>query len=302
MNPQEREPRYSMAVFVRLGVPLCLALAVTAVLLMVCLPRESRPEAVDVFPGEVQSGQSLLVTGRMLGSISGLLLVGDDGSVGMTPTYVDASTLALTMPDIKPGVYMIHLRTEEKDLITGTTLEVVSAGAAPLETPFPVPGATPLPTPAFERTAGPAPAVKVVEILTTRPWSDTGLIVSPGDVISISASGDVIYADPDADNHTGPDGTRNPSGGCNYVVMDRSVPAQSLVGNIIRFPILDGKGFYVGSRFEGTVPIQNTSESGGKLYLGFNDGAVSCDRRGYDAWGFRGDNHGSFTVTIIVTR
>ena len=145
-----------------------------------------------------------------------------------------------------------------------------------------------------------AAITKTVQVSSNQPWTDTGLTVSPGDVISITASGDVIYADPDADHHTDPDGTTNPSGGCTFVVNDSTVPAQSLIGNIADFSSLDGKGFFVGSNFQGTVPISDTTNESGKLFLGFNDGVVFCDRSGYDAWGFEGDNHGSFTAIITI--
>jgi len=141
-----------------------------------------------------------------------------------------------------------------------------------------------------------------VIIPSTQPWTDTGLTVSAGDVISITASGDVIYADPDTDHHAGPDGTDNPSGTCKYVVTNSAVPAHSLIGNIADSSSLDGRGFFVGSNFQGSVPIPNNTNESGKLFLGFNDGAVYCDRSGYDAWGFEGDNHGSFTATITITQ
>ena len=145
-------------------------------------------------------------------------------------------------------------------------------------------------------------SVKTVQVSSNQPWTDTGLTVLQGDMISITASGTVIFADPHTPEHTtGPDGKPGPSGGCSYVVTDPSVPRNSLIGNIADSSSLDGKGFFVGSSFQGTVPIVNTTKESGKLFLGFNDGAVYCDRSGYDSWGFRGDNHGSFTATITIT-
>ena len=66
------------------------------------------------------------------------------------------------------------------------------------------------------------------------------------------------------------------------------MPRHSLVGNVANASSLDGKGFFVGSSFQGTVPVSNTTNGSGKLFLGFNDGSVFCDRSGYDAWGFGG--------------
>lgn len=144
-------------------------------------------------------------------------------------------------------------------------------------------------------------AQTTVTIPSTQPWTDTGLTVSQGDVITVSASGTVIFADPHTpENTTGPDGKTGPSGGCTFVVTSAAVPRQALIGNIANSSSLDGNGFFVGSNFNGTVPIANTTTQSGKLFLGFNDGAVFCDRSGYDGWGFAGDNHGSFTATITI--
>ena len=144
------------------------------------------------------------------------------------------------------------------------------------------------------------PVVTTVTVVSTKPWTDTGIVVAGGDMLEIVASGlvswDYTYVE------TGPDGTDNPSGTTGYVVMDPDVPAQSLIGNVAESESLDGKGFFVGSDFSGKIPIENTTSANGTLFLGFNDGAVFPDRSGYDAWGFGGDNHGSFTAVITVTR
>lgn len=139
-----------------------------------------------------------------------------------------------------------------------------------------------------------------VTVPSTQPWADTGLTVSAGDQISITAWGSVSW------DYTGvpagPDGRERDQDMCHYVVMDSDVPGQSLVGNVADFETLDGEGFFAGSSFQGTLPIAGTTVPSGKLFLGFNDGAVLCDRSGYDAWGFGGDNHGSFTAEITITR
>ena len=141
-----------------------------------------------------------------------------------------------------------------------------------------------------------------ISVPSTQPWTDTEITVSSGDTITITASGTVIFGDPhSAETTTGPDGKSEPWGGCSYPVTSSSVPRHSLVGNVANASSLDGKGFFVGSSFQGTVPVSNTTNGSGKLFLGFNDGSVFCDRSGYDAWGFGGDNHGSFTVTITIS-
>lgn len=140
-----------------------------------------------------------------------------------------------------------------------------------------------------------------VSIPATQLWVDTGVTVSPGDEINITASGTVFFGDPHNEANTaGPDGKPYPSN-CAMLVSDPAVPTHSLVGNIASSSSLDGKGFFVGSSFQGVVPIPNTTEESGKLFLSFNDNCISCDRSGYNSYCWSGDNHGSFTVSITIT-
>ena len=123
--------------------------------------------------------------------------------------------------------------------------------------------------------------------------------------MTIIASGDVIYADPHDEFHTTPDGVEYPleTEISNMVVMSTDVKSHSLIGNIAHASSLDGKGFFVGSMFQGLQgydPMDNTTDAYGQLFLGFNDAVVFSDRSGYDAWGFGGDNHGYFEVTITI--
>lgn len=144
-------------------------------------------------------------------------------------------------------------------------------------------------------------------VVSTQPWTPTGITVGPNDVISIKALGYVIYANPPEHAITEPDGTNNPPGGCNYVVMDESVNAQALIGNVSDEPELDGKGFQVGSDLERVVVSElhaqgKTTKDSGTLFLGFNDGGVYCDRSDFDDYAFGGDNRGDFQVQITVTK
>ena len=282
------EPRFSVPWFALGVIPLALA----AALIFALLPEKPPLEVLRVLPDEVQVGQNVLVVGTRLHLATGLVLAGGGRTVEISPRRVDETRLAFTAPDVAPGEYVLHVRTDELDIVTRQSLEVVSVDASALRPTVPSSGPA----------AAPGSAATVVEILSLQPWTDTGIILSPGDVLSIEVSGIVTYGGPDSSSKTGPEGTDNPSGGCAYVVTDRSVPAQSVVGNVSGFPALDGTGFYVGPGFEGSVPVPGAAQRSGKLYLGFNDGAVSCDRNGYDAWGFRGENSGSFTATITVTR
>ena len=141
-----------------------------------------------------------------------------------------------------------------------------------------------------------------MSIPSTQPWTDTGLTVQEGDQITITASGTIIFADPHTAEHTaGPDGKPGTGGTCSYLVTDATVPGNSLVGNVASASTLDGKGFFVGTSYQGAVPISNTSATSGTLFLGYNDGVVYCSRTGYDSWGFEGDNQGSFEVQVTIS-
>lgn len=137
----------------------------------------------------------------------------------------------------------------------------------------------------------------VVEISSRQAWTDTGLVVARGDFIFIKATGSVNYAP--TSPATGPDGTSNAAGGSSFLVLDPSVRAQSLVGNVGAAASLDGKGFFVGSDFQARVPIGNTSTRTGRLFLGFNDGFIAGDRSGMNQ-GAVDDNYGSFWASISV--
>jgi len=145
---------------------------------------------------------------------------------------------------------------------------------------------------------------KTMQIPSTQPWTDTGLIVSPGDTISITASGNVYYAHAGDPNYlVGPEGLigyRHPCECC-YVVTSTEVTSHALVGNIAQTMTYDGKGFLVGPSFSGPVPVTNSTATSGKLFLGFNDTGIRCDRTGLDS-GTWGDNSGAFTVTITISR
>lgn len=131
-----------------------------------------------------------------------------------------------------------------------------------------------------------------VDVSSQVAWTDTGLDVKAGDFLIITASG-VITLDTDGKQST-PEGRQDLGGassGCNYLVFD-TVP-HALVGQIGASSSLSGSGFYVGANFSAPV------NSSGRLFLGFNDGFVKCNRSGLDSGGV-GDNSGSFSAKVIV--
>ena len=145
-------------------------------------------------------------------------------------------------------------------------------------------------------TPAPVPINKTVKVSSKEAWTDTGVVVSQGDILSITASGNIIFDS--AGRNSGPDGSTDFPGGCSMFVTHGGAPTHSLVGNVASSVSLDGKGFFVGSNYRGGIPVNNTTDQSGTLFLGFNDGFVSCDRSGLDVGGV-GDNSGSFTVTIV---
>jgi hypothetical protein len=150
----------------------------------------------------------------------------------------------------------------------------------------------------------PAPRLKPHEIVTvvvpaTAPWTDTGIRLREGDLVEIAAWGRVRFDESTSASAT-PKGSGRRGGRCTLVVADAA--AQSLIGNVAPAITFDGRGFEVGSAWKGSVPIRGSTAPEGRLLLGFNDEGMLCDRSGYDAWEFGGNNSGWFTAEIAITR
>jgi hypothetical protein len=144
--------------------------------------------------------------------------------------------------------------------------------------------------------------ILTLDVPATAPWTDTGIVVLPGDRLQIRAWGTAKFADAGSPHAVGPQGSGQGGGGCTYVVTDPSVPAHGLIGNVAPAMTFDGGGFFIGSSWSGTVPIAGATASDGRLLLGFNDRAMMCDRSGYDSWAFRNNNSGSFMIEVTVRR
>ena len=140
-----------------------------------------------------------------------------------------------------------------------------------------------------------------MNVPSTAPWTDTGVTVRAGDRLEIRAWGTASYRDADRDGRVGPNGLGR-TGACSFVVTDDRVPAHALVANIAAELTFDGRGFFVGTNWNGSVPVAGSTASEGRLFLGFNHNAVLCDRSGYDSWAFRIVNSGAFTVEIAIRR
>jgi hypothetical protein len=141
--------------------------------------------------------------------------------------------------------------------------------------------------------------ITTLMVPATVPWVDTGITLGAGDAVRIRTWGRVKFGGTAA---SPPQGSGVAGGGCTFVVTDAGVAAHSVIGNVAPGVTFDGRGFSVGARWTGTVPISGTTAPVGRLLLGFNDAGVMCDRSGYDSWEFAGDNSGAFTAEVAVTR
>ena len=141
----------------------------------------------------------------------------------------------------------------------------------------------------------------ILNVPATAPWTDTGVTVRAGDRLDIRAWGTVRFGDTEAGRAVPPGGLGR-GGDCSFVVTDGKVPAHALVGNVAPRLTFDGLGFLVGALWSGSVPVPGSTAPEGRLFLGFNHGAMLCDRSGYDSWAFRINNSGAFTVEIAIRR
>jgi len=109
-----------------------------------------------------------------------------------------------------------------------------------------------------------------VRVEGNRRWTDTGLMVQPGERISFNTSGNVEYG---RGMNAGPDGDKNMSPRVGYAIRDMPVGGMiGRVGNGAPFPI-------------GSTSSSITMPAGGRLFLGVNDDDY-------------GDNSGGFDVQI----
>ena len=141
----------------------------------------------------------------------------------------------------------------------------------------------------------------LVSVPATAPWTDTGLVVRPGDRLDIRAWGRVTYGRGEDVKGLTPAGSGR-GGGCRFALVDAAVPADALVANIAPGVSFDGRGFTVGASRSVTVPVAGSTAGEGRLFVGINHQGVMCDRSGYDSWEFRNNGAGAFTVEIAVRR
>ncbi len=113
-----------------------------------------------------------------------------------------------------------------------------------------------------------------VTVPANQPWTDTGIFLHAGDVVTISATGTASMG---AGWPPMPPAGRPPDCGGRQGFPAPQVPCWSLIGRLGE----DGPVFYVGSGTTFGVPKD------GELFLGVNDDQI-------------GDNSGSWTATVAV--
>jgi hypothetical protein len=142
------------------------------------------------------------------------------------------------------------------------------------------------------------PLTTTVIVSSEEAWVSTGVDVTAGDRLTITAAGTIRFSsagDTATPNGSGRGDALAGSSGCVYLVCGAGIPVQSLVGRIGSPALTDVTGFLVGGSYN------NSARTSGRLYVGFNDGFVRPDRTGLDSGGVL-DNSGSFTVNISITR
>jgi hypothetical protein len=112
-----------------------------------------------------------------------------------------------------------------------------------------------------------------VRVDAQRRWTDSGLIVSAGDVVTINVTGEIQMSEDTGDTAT-PAGSRR-----GRTAPDAPVLKQ-LAGGLIA-KVDDYPPMFIGSRRSVSSPVS------GRLYFGVNDDHLP-------------DNRGAFTVTVSV--
>ena len=126
------------------------------------------------------------------------------------------------------------------------------------------------------------PVTRTLSIPDTSPWTDTGIDVSAGMVVTIHASGKVRYG-PLAQQTTDANGGNFDGQQFFSTAVFPNVVVCSLIGRVGNDPVPKKNGF-VGTDY------QQTMTSSGRLFLGFNDQVGQFN-----------DNSGAFDVSITTS-
>jgi len=144
------------------------------------------------------------------------------------------------------------------------------------------------------RAEGCQEATTTLQVPSTTPWFDTGIDVTAGQVLQITATGTVTYGEM-PEQVTDADGGHYSGQKFFDTAVLPSTVVVSLIGKIGGTTAVDtgallpegaddsGPGF-VGAVYEEVIPVS------GRLFLGFNDRKNAF-----------GDNIGAFTVTLTLS-
>jgi hypothetical protein len=139
------------------------------------------------------------------------------------------------------------------------------------------------PAPASASRSTAAAGSDQVTVPATRPWTDTGIAVANGAIVSFHATGEINIYGGRADSFKSPDGGPDCiASAARYAGQWAALglPCWSLIGRIG-----SGAPFLVGSDSSYTAP------AAGELYLGVNDESLASFN----------DNSGAWTVVITTS-
>jgi hypothetical protein len=166
---------------------------------------------------------------------------------------------------------------------TTVTTPATTSPAPPSTQPEP-PRTTTSSTTSSTAPAPPPPEPERVEIAVsaTKWWTDTGVAIAEGDVVTVEATGTISAAVGDPRTEVGPDGSPNPefaSANRNEHGVQVGGGHGALIGTLSR----DFPPFLIGAR--NTIEF----ERDGHLFLSVNDGGLD-------------NNAGEFDVTLTIRR
>ncbi|MEO6792162.1 MAG: Hsp70 family protein [Ornithinibacter sp.] len=135
-----------------------------------------------------------------------------------------------------------------------------------------------------DRSSQPAPGGRVLSIPTTSFWTPTDIVLRPGDVLTLTATGEIADDVTRPNQKFNPDGAqRNPANDVHHADPYPAIRHAALIG---RFGA-SGPAFFVGRALRIDTVADPTQV--GQLYLGIDDSAVN-------------DNNGTFTCTATITK
>jgi len=170
------------------------------------------------------------------------------------------------------------------------------------KTPGPSNAMAPTRTQAGSASTGSAGSRALVRVPVSDSWTATGLHLEQGDRVTIRAWGTIVVDKSTHAQTLGPGGAPPSGRGCEHLLLDEGAREGALVADVAPASSLAGAGFTVGTRWNGTTPMANTTASTGELFLGINHRHMACDRSGYDSWALRNDSSGAFTAEVTVSR